>query len=30
MPEGMSEKQEKIYMLFKSAIDSERKAEDNR
>ena len=28
MPEGMSEKQEKIFMLFKSAIDAERKAQD--
>jgi len=28
MPEGMSEKQEKIFMLFKSAIDAERKAQN--
>ncbi len=28
MPEGMSEQQERLFLLFKSAIDSERKAQD--
>jgi rubrerythrin len=28
MPEGMSEKQGKLFLLFKSAIDAERKAQD--
>ncbi len=28
MSEGMSEQQERLFLLFKSAIDSERKAQD--
>jgi rubrerythrin len=28
MPEGMSEHQERFFLMFKSAIDSERKAQD--
>ena len=28
MPEEMSEQQERLFLLFKSAIDSERKAQD--
>ena len=28
MPEEMTERQEKLFQLFKSAIDSERKAQD--
>ena len=28
MPEGMSEQKEKLFLLFKSAIDAERKAQD--
>ena len=28
MPAGMSEKQEKLFLIFKSAADSERKAQD--
>jgi rubrerythrin len=28
MPEGMSEQQERLFLLFKSAIDAERKSQD--